>query len=227
MRQFVFSFPYSYLSFFFIFFSFILFQFVCGVDVRCHTPPCSTVVHFISRQSLIFDIILYFVLCLPLFLPLYLHFHRPPSYVVFLSSHHMPIPHQPSFMDFLCDSPHFRCPSYYLFLILSSFVTPHIHRSILISAISNLFSCAFFNADVSAPYISAGHTTVMFTFPLIFTFIFLSHKPPDTLFQFFHPLCTRCVNSAFIAPSSANVDPMYVNVFTLFTASRCKWISAS
>ena len=52
------------------------------------------VVHFISRRSLLFDIILYFVQ--PSFLrssslpsPLYFHFHRPPSYVVFLSSHHM------------------------------------------------------------------------------------------------------------------------------------------
>ena len=98
MRQFVFSFPFSYLSFFFFFFfffSFILFPILCGVDVRWHTPPCSTTVHFISRQSLLFDIILYFVLGLPLFLPNVLHFHRPPSYVVVLPSHHMPIPHQP------------------------------------------------------------------------------------------------------------------------------------
>ena len=47
-------------------------HFLCGVDVRWHTPPCSTVRHTISRQSLVFDIILYFVqpplLGLPLFL---------------------------------------------------------------------------------------------------------------------------------------------------------------
>ena len=30
----------------------------------------------------------------------------------------------------------------------------------------------------------------MYTFSSIFTFIFLSHNTPDTLFQFFHPLCT-------------------------------------
>ena len=51
------------------------------------------------------------------------------------------------------------------FLILSSFVTPHIHRSILISATSTFFSCAFFNAHVSAQYISAGVTTVPYAFP--------------------------------------------------------------
>ena len=116
--------------------------------------PCSTVVHIISRQSLLF----YFVqpsslssssLSIPS--PLYFHYHRPPSYAVFLSSHHMPIPLQPCFLYFLCDFPHFRCPLILSFLISYSFVTPHIHRSILISATSNFFSCAFFNAHVSAP----------------------------------------------------------------------------
>ena len=43
-------------------------------DVRLHTPPCSTVVHFLSRLSLFFDIILHSTLsnhCL-LGLPLFL-----------------------------------------------------------------------------------------------------------------------------------------------------------
>ena len=48
------------------------------------------------------------------------------------------------------------------YMILSSFVTPRIHRSVLISATSNWFSCAFFNAHVPAPYTSAGLTTVLF-----------------------------------------------------------------
>ena len=58
-------------------------------------------------------------------------------------------------------------------------------------------------------------------------FILLSHNTPDTLFQFFHPLCTRWVTSASSSPSSANVDPRYVDVFTLFNGSPCNWISAS
>ena len=66
-----------------------------------------------------------------------------------------------------------------------------------------------------------------YTFPLIFTFILLSHNTLDTLFQFFHPLCTRWVTSASSYPSSTNVDPRYVNVFTLFTVCHWKWISAS
>ena len=93
-----------------------LFLLLCGVDVW-YTPPCSTVIHFVSRQSLLFDVILHIVQpsslrssSLPS--PLYFHFHHPPSDAVLLSSHHMPIPPQPPFLDFLCDFPHFRCPSY-------------------------------------------------------------------------------------------------------------------
>ena len=41
---------------------------------------------------------------------LYFDFHRPPSYVVLLSSRHMPIPLQPPFLDFISDSTLFRCP---------------------------------------------------------------------------------------------------------------------
>ena len=77
------------------------------------------------------------------------------------------------------------------------------------------------------PYTNAGLTTVV-SCPLIFTFIFLSHNTPDTLFQFFHPLCTLWVTSESSSPSSViNVDPRYANVFTLFTVSPNKWISAS
>ena len=56
-------------------------------------------------------------------------------------------------------------------------------------------------------YTSAGLTNILYTFPLILTFIILSHNTPDTLFQFFHQLCTLWVTSASSSPSSANVDP--------------------
>ena len=99
------------------FLSFIWFPLLCGFDVRWHTPPCSTVVHIISRQSLLFDVILYFVqpsslMSSSLPSPLYCHYHRPPSHVVFISFHHMSIPLQHSFLYFLSDYLHFRCPSY-------------------------------------------------------------------------------------------------------------------
>ena len=103
-------------------FLFILFPLSCGVDVRWHTSPCGMVIVFISRQSLLFDIILYFVQpsslrssSLPS--PLYFNFHRPPSNAVFLHSHHMPIPLQPPFLDFLAMFPFSLSP---LFLLLLS-----------------------------------------------------------------------------------------------------------
>ena len=154
-------------------FLFILFPLLCGVDVRWHSPPSSTVVHITGRQSLLFDVILYFVQpssLRPSSIPcsLYFHFHRPPSYAVLLSSHHMPIPLQPLFLDFRCDFPHF--PSF--FHLLSSFVTPHIHRSIRISAISNFFSCAFFDAHVSASSLPMSlPRTVPVTYFTLFTYI--------------------------------------------------------
>ena len=109
---------------------------------------------------------------LPLPSPLYFHFHRPPSYVVFLSSHHMRIPLQPPFLDFSCNFPHSRCPLIISFLILSSFVTLHFHRSIRISVTSNVFSCAFFNAHVAAPYASASLTTVQLHVNVVHTIDF-------------------------------------------------------
>ena len=111
----------------FIFCSLILVPLLCGIDVRLHTPPCSTVVHLISRQSLLFDTIIHFVQpsslrysSLTLFLSsflLVLSFSSP----FFLrsalpSSHHMPIQFQPPLLDF-----HF---------ISYLFVTSHIRRRI-------------------------------------------------------------------------------------------------
>ena len=100
------------------------------------------------------------------------------------------------------------------FLILSSLVTPLIHFNSLISATSNFFSCTFFTAHVSAPYIIAGLTTVLYTFPSTLKLIIRSHRIPDTLFQFFHPDCILCVISASKSPFFANAAPSYLNVFT-------------
>ena len=139
------------------FFSFILFPHLCGVDVRWHTPPCSTVVHIISRQSLLCDIILYFVQPSSLrssYLPrlLYFHYHRPPPYVVFSLRITCPYHFNLLSCTFFVIPPTFVVHLILSFLFLSSLVTPHIHRSILISATSNLFSCAFVNAHVSVQY---------------------------------------------------------------------------
>ena len=102
-------------------------------------------------------------------LPLvYFHFHRPPSYAV-LPTLRITCPYHFNLLSwtFFPISPTFVVPLIPSFLILPSFVTPHIHHSIRISAASNLFSCGFFNAHVSAPYTSAGLTTVLFTISCI------------------------------------------------------------
>ena len=74
---------------------------------------------------------------------------------------------------FLDISHTFVVPLILSFPILSILVTP---LNILISATSNFFSCAFFTAHVSAPYIIAGLTTVLYTFPLTLKLILRSHS---------------------------------------------------
>ena len=122
---------------------------------------------------------------------------------------------------FLDISPTFVVPLILSFLILSTLVTPLIHLNILVSATSNFFSCAFFTAHVSAPYIIAGLTTVLYTFPLTLKLILRSHRIPDILFQFFHPDCILSVISASKSPFSANVAPRYLNAFTRSKFSPC------
>ena len=55
----------------------------------------------------------------------------------------------PSFLHILGYFSHFCCPQILSFLILSCFVTPHIHLNILIFATSNFFYCAFLIAHAS------------------------------------------------------------------------------
>ena len=121
---------------------------------------------------------------------------------------------------FLDISPTFAFPLILSFLILSSLVTTLIHLNILISATSNFFSCAFLTANVSALYIIAGLTTVLYTFPLTLKLILRTHRIPDILFQFFHPDCILCVISASKSPFS--VAHRYLNVFTRSIFSPCR-----
>ena len=145
---------------------------------------------------------------------LYFRVHRPSTCVVLLFSHYMPTPLQSPFLDFRWDFVHFCCPFIFSFIILASFVTPHIHRSIRICAASSFCSCAFFSAHVSAPCASSGLITVLHTFPFIF---FLSHNSSSTLSLFFQPMWTLRMDSASSSPSYAIVDTRYLNVFILFT----------
>ena len=63
-------------------------------------------------------------------------------------------------------------------------MTPLIHLNNLIPATSNVFSSAFINANFSAPYIIAGLTTFVNTFPLPLKLILLLHRTPGTFFSF-------------------------------------------
>ena len=79
--------------------------------------------------------------------------------------------------------------------ILSLLVTPDIHLNIFISATFILFSFTFLIGVAFMPYIMAGCTTVLKTFPFSFTGILLSHSTPDTSLQFFHPAFILLVTS--------------------------------
>ena len=82
---------------------------------------------------------------------------------------------------------------YLLFLILSTFVTYHIHRS-------NFFYCAFCNVPV--PILPLSCTT----FPRMSRSFSVTQHDTDS-FQFFYLFCTLRKTSASSSPSSSNVDP--------------------
>ena len=66
------------------------------------------------------------------------------------------------------------------FLTWSFLVLPLIHRSILISATCNLFSSFFLTAQHSAPYVTVGLITVLYT--LEFLFIYMAPKRTNETF---------------------------------------------
>ena len=142
-----------------------------GVDVSYETPPLNSVFRFLSCQFSLRQVFLDVIQLSPLWssspFPRHLYHHH---------SLDMPIPLQPTFLHFRGYFSHLRCPS---FLILSSLVTPLIHLNIIISATFNFFSCAFFTAQTSAPYIIAGLTTVLYS-SLWLSNLFFGHT--DTLF---------------------------------------------
>ena len=110
--------------------------------------------------------------------PWYIRPQHFPQYVFAISPHHMPVPVQSSLGDLLEACATVVVPRMSSFLILSLRVTPHIHRSILISVTSIRCSCLFVVAHVSVTYIIAGLITVLYTFPFSFTGILLSHSTP-------------------------------------------------
>ena len=92
---------------------------------------------------------------LRLLLPLRL-FPGTGTYNTLLSTYPYSVPRWPFLCDLLCHWFYF----YVLFLILSFFVTPHIHRSILISFTFNLLSWLFVVDNISVPEEQCWHCSV-------------------------------------------------------------------
>ena len=147
------------------------FPLLCGVDVSYETPPLNSVLRFLPWQFSLRQSIPDVIQPPPLWssspsFPRHLHPHHSLAYVFVFPSQYMPMYNfNLLFCTFMDISPTFVVPLILSLLMLSSFVTPLIHLNILISATSNFFSCAFFTAHVSPPYIIAGLTTVLYTSP--------------------------------------------------------------
>ena len=71
--------------------------------------------------------------------PLFFHSHRSPSYVVFLSSHHLPVPHQPPFLDVLWYLPLFI---YFCLLNILFRTILNVHWRLGVGVIDNAYSAA-------------------------------------------------------------------------------------
>ena len=110
----------------------------------------------------------------------------------------------------LCISVTLVLPLISLFSTLSRRVWPQAHLSILISVVFSFLSCAFFIAQVSAPYVMAGLTATLYTFPALFADSFRSHFTPDSLCQFRHPAWNLYSTSIFSSSSVHRVDPRYL-----------------
>ena len=93
------------------------------------------------------------------------------------------------------------------------------------SCLGNFFSCAFFN--VSAPLIQCWSwqcSVCLYSCPRDLHVHILAQNSTPSLPVLPTVLHSVCVTSASSYPSSDNVDRIYLNVFTPFTVSSCKWI---
>ena len=129
-------------------------------------------------------------------------------------------PYHPSLFSciFLCISETFILFQTSSFLILSHLEILCAHFNIFISATSILLSCDFLIAHVSVPYVTAGLTTVLNIFPFSLDDSLLWHRTPDNFLQFFQPAWILRSTSASSSPSSASIDPKYLNFFTRFNS---------
>ena len=94
----------------------------------------------------------------------------------------------------------------YSFLILTILVTPNENRNIFNSATSTSASCLFVSASVSNPYIIAGLTATLYTFPFALAGTLLSQITPDILLHPFRPACILFFTSSiFLVAASQHI----------------------
>ena len=164
---------------------FVLFPFLCGVAVWCtlflHIAWAYTPFSLISSLTLANHLLLAFLYSSSLVLPF-------PSYVMFLSSYHMPIPLHPPFLDFLWDS-----LTFFVHVILCNSTHPSWHSH-------------FCNIQFIFPRLLQCRRTTPQT---------LSSR--QSCFQFFLPLCTMWETSACSSPSSANFDTRHFTKYEINT----------
>uniref|UniRef100_A0A914W388 Uncharacterized protein n=1 Tax=Plectus sambesii TaxID=2011161 RepID=A0A914W388_9BILA len=108
--------------------------------------------------------------------------------------------------------------------ILSSLVTLHVHRSILISVVWSICSCLLAGAQHLLPYSSAGRTTVRYTLRLSRGGIFLSQSTPEHSRHLSQPQATLFLMSASMSPSSQSTEPWYLNSSTLVIVAPSRWM---
>ena len=130
-----------------------------------------------------------------------------------LSSHHMPIPLQPAFLPFLFASPHFIGPTCYF---IPYFVQFRLRPQLIYFRVPSSLSTSL------PPYTSAVLITVLCISPWSSRSFSCRTTPPplSSSSPTRSALCGRLQNPV-------NVDPTHVKIFTIFTVSPCRWISAS
>ena len=170
-------------------------------------------------------------------MPWNFHLHHSPCNIISISSHHMPIPSQSSFLHIQDYISRLRCSFYQL---ISDYIlfcdSLHIHRNILISATVIFFTVPSLSLHVSLPYIIAGRTAAFYkiisaTFPFSSTFILLSQSTPDSFRHAFHPHWIRWLISTLSSQSSLTCVPWYLKACTflmicstIFMSSRCFYL---
>ena len=125
----------------------------------------------------------------------------------------MSIPPQPASLIFIPNRSTLTVLLMCSFLILSFLITPKANLNIFNSATSTSSTCFFVTAFVSSPYIIAGLTTELYTFPFTLAGNLLSQITPDTLLHPFHLTCTLFFTSLSQPPLFCTVDPKYVLKF--------------